>query len=69
MARALIRKPECIILDEALSGANPDLEKRIMLRIKNEMPIVIMISHRESIKNYVGKIYNLENGLLKLENR
>ena len=68
LARALIRKPECIILDEALSGVNPDMEKRIMLRIKNEIPIVIMISHRESIKNYVDKIYNLENGLLKIKN-
>ena len=50
IARALIQKPKLLILDEATSELNPDLEKRILSNsIKYKSLIgVIIISHNKS---------------------
>ena len=64
LARALIRKPECLILDEALSGINPELEKRIVSKIKAIVPILIIITHREATVAHASQVYFLKDGKL-----
>jgi ABC-type multidrug transport system fused ATPase/permease subunit len=48
LARALVRKPEILILDEALSALEPALEDRIRANIANRMAsaTVLVVSHR-----------------------
>ncbi|MEM4293208.1 MAG: ABC transporter ATP-binding protein [Thermoplasmata archaeon] len=62
VARALLRKPDVLILDEALSGVEPKVEERIMEKIKEEVPTIIVISHRLSTILQMDKICVIEDG-------
>jgi len=66
LARALLRKPSLLILDEATSSLDSENEKRIQsaieeLHIDRRMTI-LTISHRLSSVSNSGKIYVLEKG-------
>ena len=54
IGRALIKKPQVLILDEATSGISKELEKKIFENIINFLPdiTIIMVTHRanENIK-------------------
>jgi ATP-binding cassette subfamily C protein len=66
MARALLRKPTLLILDEATSNLDPENEHRILRAIdqlRGSMTIVI-ISHRLSAVRGADVIHMLENGRL-----
>jgi len=62
LARALIRRPEVLILDEALSGVDPDVEAEIIEKIKARGITLIAISHRPSTTELVGRVVLVENG-------
>jgi ATP-binding cassette subfamily C protein len=62
LARALIRKPQVLILDEATSGVDGKTEERIFEKILREIETVIIISHRLSTVRKAKKIYVMENG-------
>ena len=49
LARGLLKKAKVIILDEALSEVNLQLEKEIIENIKNYFPssILIYVSHKD----------------------
>ena len=67
IARALIRKPNIFILDEATSSLDSETSLRIEETLYNisENMTVIMITHRLfSVKNY-DEIFVVENGNLK----
>ncbi len=51
IARALLRKPVILVLDEALSSLNPEMEQRIADNIVKSTPdrITIIVTHRPSI--------------------
>lgn len=64
LLRALIRKPDVLILDEATSHLDSVVEKRIqeaIYRISGEMT-VIMIAHRLSTITACDKIITLADG-------
>ena len=49
IARALIKKPKLLILDETTSGIQIEMEKKILTSIRNFFPdiTIILISHRD----------------------
>ena len=49
IARALVKKPELLILDETTSGVQFEKEKQILKNIKNLLPniTIIFVSHRD----------------------
>ena len=64
LARALLRKPGLLILDEATSSLDLDNEKRILDAIKRLQgrTTVLLIAHRVSAIQRAEMIYVLENG-------
>lgn len=64
LARALLRKPSLLILDEATSSLDSENEKRIQTTIDNLKNIItiLIISHRLSAIRNADVIYILENG-------
>lgn len=65
LARALIRKPEVLILDEALSGVDPDVEAEIIGEIKARGITLVAISHRPSTTKLVDRLVLVEKGRVR----
>ncbi len=66
IARALIRDPEIIILDDSLSAVDTKTEEAILQHLRNELEerTTIMISHRISTIKDADIIYYMENGTI-----
>ncbi|RLF20019.1 MAG: hypothetical protein DRZ82_03615 [Thermoprotei archaeon] len=66
IARALIRKPKILILDEATSSIAIDLEEKIMQGVLAYLPntTMILISHRPSLINFVNRVLEMRNGVI-----
>jgi len=64
LARALIKNPRIMLLDEATAGLDKDSEKLVSEIIKNDMKntTVIMIGHRESSLEACNRIIKVEDG-------
>ncbi len=62
LARAIVRKPEVLILDEALSGVDSKTEGYIISNIKAEVPILVIVSHRLSTITSADRIIVLSKG-------
>ena len=64
LARALLRKPGLLILDEATSSLDVDSEKRILDAIERLQgrTTVLLIAHRASAVQRAEMIYVVENG-------
>lgn len=62
IARALIKRPKILILDEAMSSVDSQSEERIMLKIRQmpEVLTVIIVSHRLSTVMKVDLAYFLK---------
>jgi len=66
LARALVRKPKLLILDEATTALDPETEKAIcqtLEKIKGDMTI-LAISHQPAIMEIADKIYDLKSGVI-----
>lgn len=64
IARALVKNPELLILDESTSALDSKTEKEIiqtLLKLKGKTTI-IAISHQPNIQKEADKVYFLENG-------
>tara|TARA_B110000027_G_C16120383_1_gene302523 strand:- start:2630 stop:4378 length:1749 start_codon:yes stop_codon:yes gene_type:complete len=71
IARALYRSPSIMLLDEATSSLDLETEKDFINSIngiKNKLTMII-ITHRVASLDICDKIYNIENGSLKLLER
>jgi ATP-binding cassette subfamily B protein len=69
IARALLRKPELIIFDEATSSLDSLTEEQIIQTIRNiekNYPnlITVMVAHRLSTVAHASKIYVMEKGYI-----
>jgi ATP-binding cassette subfamily B multidrug efflux pump len=64
IARALIRNPRVLILDDALSSVDTITEERILANLLQFMRgrTTILISHRVSTVRLAGRIYVLDEG-------
>ena len=64
IARALIRKPQLLILDDCLSAVDTDTSSKIQQQLSSVYPdqISIQISHRVSQLSYCNHIIVLDNG-------
>ena len=67
IARALMRNPEILILDDALSAVDTFTEEEILKRLRRVMKdrTSIIISHRISTVKEADLIIVLDNGILK----
>jgi len=68
IARALVRKPEVLLLDEATTALDPYTEKQILRTIKQlsaEMTI-IAVSHQPALEEIADRLYVIENNSLSL---
>ena len=63
IARALYSDPQILILDESTSNLDNDTENQILKELKmlTKNLTIIIVSHRENIKNYCDSVYRLEN--------
>ncbi|MEA3365803.1 MAG: ABC transporter ATP-binding protein, partial [Candidatus Hydrogenedentes bacterium] len=64
IARALIRKPRILILDDALSTVDTHTEEEILRRLKDVMRerTSIIVSHRISTVSHADRIFVLDDG-------
>ncbi len=63
IARALIKNPDLLILDEATSGLDADTERAIFseLRALAGRYTILAITHNQSLKKYADEIYVIDN--------
>ena len=66
LARALLRHPTLLILDEATSAVDIDTEKQILKTLRRQYPSlsVLLFTHRLSPLHYVERVYVLKAGKL-----
>ena len=64
LARALIRKPKLLILDDALSNVDSDTEIKILdyIKIKLVDTAIVLTSNRLSVLSFCNQIYVLKAG-------
>ena len=64
IARALIRRPSILILDEATSNLNVSLQRRILTNIRSwdQRPTLIVVSHRVTAVQDADEIIVLKKG-------
>lgn len=67
IARALLRKPSLLILDESLGGVEISLEKDIMARLRAIEGLgVLVISHRKESAVFADQVAVLDGGMLSV---
>jgi ATP-binding cassette, subfamily B, bacterial PglK len=61
IARALFKKPQILILDEATSGLDKQTEEKLLNNLINFRPklTIIIISHNKTILNICNKVYKI----------
>ena len=69
IARAILKRPRILVLDDALSAVDADTEKHILDNIANfeTAPTTIVISNRISALRHMDKILVLDNGHVEEE--
>lgn len=69
IARALLRRPRLIILDEATNALDPDLEEDILTRLScmNTQCSILYVTHRSEALRHADRILVLANGRVRVE--
>lgn len=69
VARALANKPDIILADEPTGNLDKENQKRIFEILKTlskSGKCVIVVSHSDNVKEYADIIFNLKEGILKI---
>jgi ATP-binding cassette subfamily C protein len=66
LARALLRKPSLLILDEATAALDPDAEAQLIERLKamNPRPAAIVVAHRNSTLGHCDSVISIQHGIV-----
>ena len=67
IARALVKNPELLILDEATTALDPETEERILKTIRQlskDGLTVVAVSHQPAVLDVADTTYRLEKGYL-----
>ncbi|MDR2573159.1 MAG: type I secretion system permease/ATPase [Desulfovibrio sp.] len=69
LARALLRDPEVLILDEPTSNMDTDSELMLQKRLQTVMEsrTVVLVTHRLSMLRIVERLIVMENGQIKMD--
>jgi len=67
IARALVRRPQLLILDEATASLDPDSEAAIRETVKalSGTMTIIAISHQPALLEVADRVYRLETGKVR----
>jgi ATP-binding cassette subfamily C protein LapB len=69
LARALVRDPEIVIMDEPTSNMDTDSELMLQKRLQTVMEgrTVVLVTHRLSMLRIVERLIVMENGQIKMD--
>ena len=69
LARALVRDPEVLLLDEPTSNMDTDSELMLQKRLFSVMQdrTVVLVTHRLSMLRIVERLIVMENGHIKMD--
>jgi len=64
LARALLRRPSLLILDEATAALDPDSEAQLIERLKaiEPRPAALVVAHRESTLGHCYSVISIQHG-------
>jgi ATP-binding cassette subfamily B protein len=65
LGRALARRPSVVILDEPTSSLDAEREQRVFARIRQRVPTLIVITHRQTLLENADRVYRLEDGVIE----
>ena len=67
LARALLRRPGLMILDEATAALDPKSEEQLIDRLKSIEPraAALVVAHRESTLGHCDSLVEIQHGLVK----
>ena len=67
IARAVLARPELLILDESTSALDLDTERRVLDGLATELPAttVLAITHRPSVASRMGRSLKLVDGMVQ----
>jgi ATP-binding cassette subfamily B protein RaxB len=65
LARALYRQPKLLILDEATSHLDVELERHVMRNLRSLRVMVLQVAHRPDTIAAADRIYELRDGVLQ----
>ncbi|SNR83130.1 ATP-binding cassette domain-containing protein [Puniceibacterium sediminis] len=64
IARAVLRKPKVIILDEALDALNPSIEAQVRNHLRQQGISLVVISHRRSTLDACDRVLTVQDGCI-----
>ena len=67
LARALLRRPSLLILDEATAALDPESEAQLIERLKaiEPRPAALVVAHRESTLRHCDSLVSIQHGIVR----